>query len=174
MKHLNKWWYIPEIESSVLKYVIKNSWWLEKCLNHDGKWNYRGDKATCSVIYVERAAIARTGLGVDSIPRMGTWGGQDEVADTTGGSIYCSCLTSVPLLSCGMETLFPLGSPLHEAGHRTKQDFLLQWLDLGWTRGWPSQRLQQLGAMAAFWRGPNWESDPTEAAEREHGTKRER
>lgn len=48
------------------------------------------------------------------------------------GAFYCCCLTSVPLLSCGLETLSPLGSPLQEGGHKTKPSiFLLQGLDLG-------------------------------------------
>lgn len=81
------------------------------------------------------AAIAGTGLGADSMTRMGARGGQDlNTADITGASIYCSCLTSAPLPSFGHRHTL---SPLYESRHRTKpvelenSIFLLQRLDLG-------------------------------------------
>lgn len=85
--------------------------------------------------------------------------------------LFLPNLCSSAFMSYG--NIFPLGSPLHEGGHRTKHSiFLLQWLDHGWTHGWPVRVLQDLrkdalakllaelearapGGHGCLWRGPN-------------------
>lgn len=99
-EHLNKLWDIHEIISSILKYVIKNSWWLEEMFICQVKQKRLQSRMQCHVCW--EGCYCRHGAWCCFHIQDGHVGWPNlNTADVTGVSIYCSYLRSVPLPSFG-------------------------------------------------------------------------